>query len=116
VTRLSTLLADEYRPLAYDRVKDAVLQVIAELFGNVARQSDGARALQVVCHLRDRIRIDVAHFSQPRTCGTAPMVDCAGNDEDEQRAHALVQFVSMKAGDFPDERGLSRHFEIALAP
>jgi hypothetical protein len=94
---------------------DAVLQVIAELLGNVVRHTDSAHALVVACHLRDRIRIEVSDFGHPRIPGTAPVIASASDDEEDRRGLALVEFFSIKAGDFPNERGLTRYSEIALA-
>lgn len=98
-----------------DDITDAVLQVIAELLGNVVRHTDSAYALLVMCHLRDRVRVEVADFGQPRVPGTAPVVHEVGDEEEERRGLALVEYFSMKAGDFPNERGLTRYSEIALA-
>lgn len=94
---------------------DAVLQVIAELLGNVVRHTDSAYALVVVCLLRDRIRIEVSDFGQPRIPGTAPVIVNSGDDEEDRRGLALVEYFSIKAGDFPNEHGLTRYSEIALA-
>lgn len=93
----------------------AVLQVIAELLGNVVRHTDSTYALIVVCHLRDRIRVEVSDFGQPRIAGTAPVIVSARDDEEDRRGLALVEYFSIKAGDFPNERGLTRYSEIALA-
>jgi hypothetical protein len=93
----------------------AVLQVIAELMGNVVRHTDSALAVVVVCHLRDRIRVEVSDFGRPRIPGTAPVVLCVAEDEEDRRGLALVEFFSIKAGDFPNDRGLTRYSEIALA-
>ena len=96
-------------------VADAVLQVIAELLGNVVRHTDSAYALVVVCHLRDRIRIEVSDFGRPRIAGTAPVIVSVGDDEEDRRGLALVEYFSVKAGDFPNGAGLTRYSEIALA-
>jgi anti-sigma regulatory factor (Ser/Thr protein kinase) len=98
-----------------DSATDAVLQVIAELLGNVVRHTDSAHALVVMCHLRDRIRIEISDFGQPRVAGTAPVVHTVSDDEEDRRGLALVEYFSAKAGDFPNERGLTRYSEIALA-
>ena len=100
--------------LVDDEVADAVVHVIAELLGNVVRHTDSVHALVVVCHLRDRIRIEVSDFGQPRVPGTSPVVVSVGDDEEDRRGLALVQFFSAKAGDFSNERGLTRYSEIAL--
>ena len=94
---------------------DAVLQVIAELLGNVVRHTDSAYALVVVCQLRDRIRIEVSDFGRPRIPGTAPVIVSVGDDEEDRRGLALVEYFSLKAGDFPNGAGLTRYSEIALA-
>lgn len=98
-----------------DDAADAVLHVIAELLGNVVRHTDSAHALLVVCHLRDRIRIEVSDFGRPRVEGTAPVVHSVGDDEEDRRGLALVEYFSAKAGDYPNDRGLTRYSEIALA-
>lgn len=98
-----------------DEVVYAVLQVVAELLGNVVRHTDSTHALVVMCHLRDRIRIEVADFGWPLVPGTAPVIHDAGEDEEDRRGLALVEYFSIKAGDFPNERGLTRFSEIALA-
>ena len=98
-----------------DEVTFAVLQVIAELLGNVVRHTDSTHALVVVCHLRDRIRVEVADFGQPRVPGTAPVVHEVGDEEEDRRGLALVEFFSAKAGDYPNGSGLTRYSEIALA-
>ena len=98
-----------------DDVTDAVLQVIAELLGNVVRHTDSTHALVVVCHLRDRVRIEVSDFGRPRVPGTSPVVLSVGDDEEDRRGLALVEYYSLKAGDFPNETGLTRYSEIALA-
>lgn len=100
--------------LVDDEVADAVVHVIAELLSNVVRHTDSVHALVVVCHLRDRIRIEVSDFGQPRVPGTSPVVVSVRDDEEDRRGLALVQFFSAKAGDFPNERGLTRYSEIAL--
>jgi hypothetical protein len=96
-------------------VVDAVLQVMAELLGNVVRHTDSAHALLVMCHLRDRIRIEVSDFGRPRVAGTAPVVLSVGDEEEDRRGLALVEYFSLKAGDFPNGAGLTRYSEIALA-
>jgi anti-sigma regulatory factor (Ser/Thr protein kinase) len=98
-----------------DEVVYAVLQVVAELLGNVVRHTDSAHAVVVICHLRDRIRVEVADFGRPRVAGTAPVIHEVGEDEEDRRGLALVEHFSAKAGDFPNERGLTRYSEIALA-
>ena len=98
-----------------DEVVYAVLQVLAELLGNVVRHTDSAHALVVICHLRDRIRVEVADFGRPRVPGTAPVIHEVGDDEEDRRGLALVEHFSAKAGDFPNQRGLTRYSEIALA-
>jgi anti-sigma regulatory factor (Ser/Thr protein kinase) len=98
-----------------DDVVYAVLQVVAELLGNVVRHTDSAHALVVICHLSDRIRVEVADFGQARIPGTTPVIHEVGDDEEERRGLGLVAFFSVKAGDFPNERGLTRYSEIALA-
>ncbi len=98
-----------------DEVVYAVLQVVAELLGNVVRHTDSVHALVVICHLRDRIRIEVADFGRPRVPGTSPVIHDVGDDEEDRRGLALVEYFSVKAGDFPNERGLTRYSEIALA-
>lgn len=98
-----------------DEIVDAVLQVVAELLGNVVRHTDSAHALVVICHLRDRIRIEVSDFGRPRVPGTAPVVVSVGDEDEDRRGLALVEFFSVKAGDFPNDRGLTRYSEIALA-
>lgn len=96
-------------------VADAAVQVIAELLGNVVRHTDSAHAVVVVCHLRDRIRIEVSDFGRPRVAGTAPVIVSVGDDEEDRRGLALVEYFSLKAGDFPNGAGLTRYSEIALA-
>lgn len=98
-----------------DEVVYAVLQVVAELLGNVVRHTDSAHALVVMCHLRDRIRVEVADFGRPRVPGTSPVIHDVGDDEEDRRGLALVEYFSIKAGDFPNERGLTRFSEIAFA-
>jgi anti-sigma regulatory factor (Ser/Thr protein kinase) len=93
----------------------AVLQVVSELLGNVVQHTDSTHTLVVMCHLRDRIRIEVADFGRPRVPGTAPVIHDVGEDEEDRRGLALVEYFSVKAGDFPNERGLTRFSEIALA-
>ncbi len=93
----------------------AVLQVVTELLGNVVRHTDSAYALVVICHLGDRIRIEIVDFGRPRVPGTAPVVHEVGDDEEDRRGLTLVEFFSAKAGDFPNECGLTRYSEIALA-
>jgi hypothetical protein len=96
-------------------VFDAVLQVIAELLGNVVRHTDSAHAVVVMCHLHNRIRIEVADVGLPRVPGTSPVVHEVGDDDEDRRGLALVEFFSLKAGDYPNDRGLTRYSEIALA-
>lgn len=98
-----------------DDTRDAVLQVIAELLGNVVRHTDSAHALVVMCHLRDRIRIEVADFGRPRVPGTTPVIHEVADDEEDRHGLALVAFFSIKTGDFPNDGGLTRYSEIALA-
>lgn len=97
-----------------DDVVYAALQVIAELLGNVVRHTDSAYALVMICHLGDRIRIEVADFGRPRLPGTAPVVHDVGEDDEDRRGLSLVEYFSAKAGDFPNERGLTRYSEIVL--
>jgi anti-sigma regulatory factor (Ser/Thr protein kinase) len=98
-----------------DDITDAVLQVITEFLGNVVRHTDSAHALVVMCRLRDRIRIEVADFGRPRVLGTTPVIHEVADDEEDRRGLALVAFYSAKTGDFPNDRGLTRYSEIALA-
>ena len=98
-----------------EEVAYAVLQVIAELLGNVVRHTDSTHAVLMVCHLRERIRIEVSDFGLPRVAGTAPVIVSVGDDEEERRGLALVEYFSVKAGNFPNDRGLTRYSEIALA-
>lgn len=98
-----------------DDVADAVIQVVAELLGNVVRHTDSAHALVVLCHLRDRIRVEVTDFGRPRVAGTAPVIHDVGEDEEDRRGLALVEYFSAKAGDSPNDLGLTRYSEIALA-
>jgi signal transduction histidine kinase len=93
----------------------AALQVIAELLGNVVQHTDSAHVVVLMCHLRDRIRIEVSDFGSPRVPGTAPVIHSVGEDEEDRRGLALVDFFSAKSGDFPNERGLTRYSEIELA-
>jgi signal transduction histidine kinase len=93
----------------------AVLQVIAELLGNVVRHTDSAVAVVTVCHLREQIRIEVSDFGRARVVGTAPVIHSVADDEEERRGLALVEFFSAKCGDFSNGEGLTRYSEIALA-
>jgi anti-sigma regulatory factor (Ser/Thr protein kinase) len=98
-----------------DDIANAVLQIIAELLGNVVRHTDSKYAFVLMCHLRDRIRIEVSDFGQPRVAGTSPVVHELSDDDEDRRGLALVEFFSVKAGDFPNDCGLTRYSEIALA-
>ena len=98
-----------------DEAVYAVLQVVSELLGNVVQHTDSTHALVVMCHLRDRVRIEVADFGRPRVPGSAPVIHEVGEDEEDRRGLALVEYFSVKAGDFPNERGLTRFSEIAFA-
>jgi anti-sigma regulatory factor (Ser/Thr protein kinase) len=86
-----------------DDVAYAALQVIAELLGNVVRHTDSAHAVLMVCHLRDRIRIEVSDFGRPRVARTAPVIVSVGDEEEDRRGLALVEHFSAKSGDFPNE-------------
>ena len=97
-----------------DDVVDAVLQVVTELLGNVVRHTDSAYVVVVVCHLRDHIRVEVSDFGQPRVPGTAPVIHDVGEDDEDRRGLALVEYLSVKIGDFPNDHGLTRYCEIAL--
>jgi hypothetical protein len=81
----------------------------------MVRQPDSSHALVVACGLRNRIRIEVFDFGQPRVPGNAPVIVAAADDEEDRRGLALVEYFSIKAGNFPNRPGLIRYSEIALA-